>query len=223
LAQQITDQTQKVGQTLSELEGRQAERLDGLIESMQKLGAQMPEEFRKAQDRYLELQAKTEQKTIDRFEELNEQITTAGKEQSEQFADAHEKYLDAINDLDKKEIARWEKMVADFNKLAGQLGDSFKASVATMESASTRYSERIQASVESLNEQLESIQKLGAEIDKVLRTTQSVETTLRSVGSSDEFRQTLANLRTHLQASDELLKQMAKPRRVVFQEQRAEE
>jgi ABC-type transporter Mla subunit MlaD len=77
--------------------------------------------------------------------------------------------------------------------------------------------------VDSLNEQLESIQKIGTEIDKVLRTTQSVETTLRQVGSSDEFRQTLANLRTHLSASDELLKQLSRPRKVVFQESRVEE
>lgn len=223
LAQQLTDQTQKLGQTMTEMEGRQTERMDGIVDEMKRLATQMPDEFRKAQERYLELQAKTEQKTIDRFEELTEQITTAGKEQSEQFAEAHEKYLDAINDLDKKEVARWEKMVGDFNKLAGQLGDSFKQSVASMDSASSRYSERIQTSVESLNEQLESIQKVGAEIDKVLRTTQSVEATLRQVGSSDEFRQTLANLRTHLTTSDELLKQLSRPRKVVFQESRAEE
>jgi len=223
LAQQLTEQTQKLGQTLTEVEGRQTERMDGIVDEMKRLATQMPDEFRKAQERYLELQAKTEQKTIDRFEELTEQITTAGKEQSEQFAEAHEKYLDAINDLDKKEIARWEKMVGDFNKLAGQLGDAFKQSVASMDSASGRYSERIQASVESLNEQLESIQKVGTEIDKVLRTTQSVEATLRQVGSSDEFRQTLANLRTHLTTSDELLKQLSRPRKVVFQESRAEE
>jgi vacuolar-type H+-ATPase subunit D/Vma8 len=223
LAQQLGEQSQRMGQALTEMESRQSDRMDGIIDEMKRLATQMPEEFRKAQERYLELQAKTEQKTTDRFEELTEQITTAGKEQSEQFAEAHEKYLDAINDLDKKEIARWEKMVADFNKLAAQLGDSFKQAVSTMDSASARYSERIQASVESLNEQLESIQRIGTEIDKVLRTTQSVETTLRQVGSSDEFRQTLANLRTHLSASDELLKQLSRPRKVVFQESRVEE
>jgi DNA anti-recombination protein RmuC len=171
----------------------------------------------------LETQAKQEQKTADRFEELTEQITTMGKEQNEQFAEAHERYVDAIADLDKKEIARWEKMVSEFNSLAGRLAEQFKQAVASLDSATARYSERVQESAQALTEQLEKVQALGTEIDKVLRTTQSMEATLRQVGSSDEFRQTLSNLRTHLTASDELLKQLSKPRRVVFQEQRAEE
>jgi len=223
LAQQLGEQTQRLGQTLTEMEGRQSERLNAIVEEMRRLAQQMPEEFRKAQERYVELQAKTEQKTIERFEELTEKITATGKEQSEQFAEAHERYLDAIGDLDRKEIARWEKMVADFNQLAVRLSEAFKQSVAAMDSASARYSERIQASVEALNEQLEAVKQLGAEIDKVLRTTQTMEGTLRTLGSSDEFRQTLSNLRTHLSASDELLKQLSKPRRVIFQEARLDQ
>ena len=39
----------------------------------------------------------------------------------------------------------------------------------------------------------------------------------------EEFRQTLANIRSHLNTSDELLKQLSKPRKVVFQEARADE
>ena len=126
-------------------------------------------------------------------------------------------------DLDKKEIQRWEKMVNDFNQLSVKLADSFKQAVGTLDNASSRYADRIQQSVQQLTDQLEKITQLGNEIDKVLRTTQSMEATLRQVGSSDEFRQTLANIRNHLVTSDELLKQLSKPRKVVFQEQRAEE
>jgi biopolymer transport protein ExbB/TolQ len=223
LVQQMNEQTQRLAQTLTDMEGRQSERADAIVEEMKRLAQQMPEEFRKAQERYLETQAKQEQKTADRFEELTEQITTMGKEQNEQFAEAHERYVDAIADLDKKEIARWEKMVSEFNSLAGRLAEQFKQAVASLDSATARYSERVQESAQALTEQLEKVQALGTEIDKVLRTTQSMEATLRQVGSSDEFRQTLSNLRTHLTASDELLKQLSKPRRVVFQEQRAEE
>ena len=146
-----------------------------------------------------------------------------GKEQNEQFGDAHERYLDAIADLDKKEIARWEKMVGEFNQLASRLAEQFKQAVASLDSSTASYSERVQESAQALSQQLEKVQSLGQEIDKVLRTTQSMETTLRQVGSSDEFRQTLGTLRTHLMASDELLKSLSKPRRVVFQEQRSED
>ena len=223
LVQSMNDQSQRLAQTLTEMEGRQTERADAIVDEMKRLAQQMPEEFRKAQEKYLETQAKLDQKTADRFEELTEQITTSGKEQNEQFAEAHERYLEAIADLDKKEIARWEKMVAEFNQLSGRLAEQFKQAVASLDSATARYSERVQESANALSEQLEKVQSLGTEIDKVLRTTQAMETTLRQVGSSDEFRQTLSNLRNHLTASDELLKQLSRPRRVVFQESRAED
>jgi len=223
LVQQMNDQSQRLAQTLTEMEARQTERADAIVDEMKRLAQQMPEEFRKAQEKYLETQAKLEQKTADRFEELTEQITTMGKEQNEQFAEAHERYLDAISDLDKKEIARWEKMVNEFNQLSARLADQFKQAVTSLDSSTARYSERVQESAQALTEQLEKVHSLGSEIDKVLRTTQSMEATLRQVGSSDEFRQTLANLRNHLTASDELLKQLSRPRRVVFQETRAED
>ena len=146
-----------------------------------------------------------------------------GKDISEQIGEVHERYVDAIGDLDKKEIQRWEKMVGDFNQLSVKLADSFRQSVGSLDSASGRYADRIQQSVEQLTKQLEHIPQLGTEIDKVLRTTQSMETTLRQVGSSDEFRQTLSNLRNHLVVSDELLKQLSRPRKVIFQEARSDE
>lgn len=223
LVQQMTEQTQRVAQTLTDMEGRQSQRADSLLDEMKRLAQQMPEEFRRAQERYLETQAKQEQKTADRFEELTEQITVATEEQAKQFADAHNRYLNAITELDRKEIARWEKMVGEFNQLSVRLAEQFKQAVASLDTAAAQYSEGIQESVQSLNAQLQKVHLLGVEIDKVLRTTQTMESTLRQMGTSDEFRQTLSNLRTHLSASDELLKQLSRPRRVVFQETRAEE
>jgi biopolymer transport protein ExbB/TolQ len=223
LVQGMNEQTQRVAQTLTDLEGRQSQRADALLDEMKRLAQQMPEEFRRAQERYLETQAKQEQKTADRFEELTEQIAGATKEQSKQFAEAHEAYLGAIAELDRKEIARWEKMVAEFNQLSVRLADQFKQSVASLDAAAAQYSEGVQESVQALTGQLQKVHQLGVEIDKVLRTTQTMESTLRQMGSSEEFRQTLSNLRTHLTASDELLKQLSRPRRVVFQETRAED
>jgi cysteinyl-tRNA synthetase len=220
LAQQLNDGGTRVAQSLADLESRQTERMDSVIEEIRRLAQQMPEEFRKAQDKYLETQAKTEAKTTERFEELTEQLTTLG---NEQFGDAHERYLAAIADLDRKEIARWEKMVSEFNTLSTKLAEQFRQSVTSLDASTARYSDKIQESAQHLTQQLEKVGQLGIEIDKVLRTTQSVEGALRQVGSSDEFRQTLANLRTHLSTSDELLKQLSRPRKVVFQEARSDD
>ena len=183
----------------------------------------MMADFSKAQDRTLEQFTKNDSKLTEHFDEVTEAVGKMGKDISEQIGEVHERYVDAIADLDKKEIQRWEKMVNDFNQLSLKLAESFRQSVSSLDSASGRYADRIQQSVEQLTKQLEHITQLGTEIDKVLRTTQSMETTLRQVGSSDEFRQTLSNLRNHLVVSDELLKQLSRPRKVIFQEARTDE
>jgi biopolymer transport protein ExbB/TolQ len=209
----------RIGDLGSQLGGK----LEGVASNFNNGTHRIMSELTKTQERNLEIYSKNEQKLAEKFEELTEQLTTMAKEQSEQFGEAHDSYVEAIQELDKKEIARFEKMVQEFSQLSVRLADSFKQAVTGLENASTRYSERIQQSVESLNEQLEKVTQLGVEIDKVLRTTQAMETTLRQVGSSDEFRQTLANLRSHLSTSDELLKQLSRPRKVVFQEARGDD
>jgi len=209
----------RVGELGSQLGGK----LEGVASNFSNGTQRIMSELTKTQERNLEVYTKNEQKLAEKFDELTEQLTSMAKEQAEQFGEAHENYVEAIQELDKKEIARFEKMVQEFAQLATRLGESFKQSVATLESASTRYSDRIQQSVESLNEQLEKVTQLGTEIDKVLRTTQAMEATLRQVGSSDEFRQTLSGIRNHLSQSDELLKQLSRPRKVVFQEARGDD
>jgi biopolymer transport protein ExbB/TolQ/methyl-accepting chemotaxis protein len=209
----------RVGELGSQLGGK----LEGVASNFNNGTQRIMSELTKTQERNLEVYTKNEQKLSEKFEELTDQLTSMAKEQAEQFGEAHENYVEAIQELDKKEIARFEKMVQEFAQLATRLAESFKQAVATLESSSTRYSDRIQQSVESLNEQLAKVTQLGTEIDKVLRTTQAMETTLRQVGSSDEFRQTLSGIRNHLSQSDELLKQLSRPRKVVFQEARGDD
>jgi biopolymer transport protein ExbB/TolQ len=209
----------RIGELGSQLGGK----LEGVAGNFNSATHRIISELTKTQERNLEVYSKNEQKLAEKFDELTEQLTRMAKEQAEQFGDAHENYVEAIQELDKKEVARFEKMVQDFSQLSGRLADSLKQAAMTLETSSARYSERIQQSVESLNEQLEKVTQLGMEIDKVLRTTQVMETALRQMGSSDEFRQTLANLRSHLTTSDELLKQLSRPRKVVFQEARSDD
>ncbi len=208
---------------VSELGSQLGGKLEGVAGNFNSGAAKMMDEFRKTQEKNLEVFARNEQKLAEKFEELTEQIATLGKEQNEAMSDAHDKYVEAVQELDRKEIQRWEKMVSDFNQLSVRLSENFTKSVQALDSASQRYSEQIRNSAQALVDQLEAVTKLGNEIDKVLRTTQSMESTLRQVGSSEEFRQTLANIRSHLNTSDELLKQLSKPRKVVFQEARADE
>jgi hypothetical protein len=60
--------------------------------------------------------------------------------------------------------------------------------------------------------QLERIVQMSENIEKILHMQKAVETSLRSVSTADEFQQTLAVLRTHIEKSDRLLEEVTKPR-----------
>ena len=67
--------------------------------------------------------------------------------------------------------------------------------------------------------QLEKIQVLGKEIEKVFHVQQMVDGTLKAVTTTEEFKTTLASLRQHIEKSDALIREVAKPRTIRLVEQ----
>lgn len=151
---------------------------------------------------------------------ISEQLASLGQQQSQDFASAHEKHLSALTDLDTKEIARWEGMVGEFRELAAQMTDQFKQAVNLMETTSNQYAQRIDESSKRLGDQFVKIVDVGARIDQMLKAAVAMETALVKISSADEFGKTLASLRSHLGASDELVKKISRPRSIVLQEVR---
>ena len=148
-----------------------------------------------------------------------DQMNQISQRQSVDFANAHQKHLSALTDLDVKEISKWQTLVGDFRQLASQMTDQFKQAVAQMQGASTDYSERIGESAKGLSTQLGNVVQVGVRIEQMLSVSQAMETSLAKLGSSEEFGQTLATLRSHLTASDSLMKSLSKPRTIVLQEE----
>ncbi len=146
------------------------------------------------------------------------QMMQLGQGQNQQLAAAHEKYVGAVQQLDQKELARWEKMVADFGQLSVKVAEQFRGAASAMDSATDRYTERVQVSTQELAKQLEAITSVGKDIDKLLNLTASMEKTMSEISDAEEFRETLMSLRNHLNASDQLVKNLSKPRQVVLQE-----
>jgi len=62
--------------------------------------------------------------------------------------------------------------------------------------------------------QLEKISTLEKEIVKVLHVQETIEGTIKQVATSEEFKATLEDLRTHIRESDKLIREVAKPRTI---------
>ncbi|MBW7908585.1 MAG: hypothetical protein H3C50_06655 [Kiritimatiellae bacterium] len=67
--------------------------------------------------------------------------------------------------------------------------------------------------------QLDKIMQLEKEIQNLLHIQQAVDGSIKAVSSAEEFKATLVALRTHLDQSDALLREAAKPRTIRLVEQ----
>lgn len=83
-----------------------------------------------------------------------------------------------------------------------------------MKTVLTEHNEKFQAANVALTAQLGKIAELEKDIQKILHLQESVDNALKGVAATDEFKQTLSALRTHLQESDKLLGEMSKPKTI---------
>ena len=101
--------------------------------------------------------------------------------------------------------------LGEHEQLLSNQGDSWKEQLQT---ALKEHSSMVSAANKELAEQLNAITKIAASIDEVLQVQKTIEGTMQQVKTSSEFEALLSTLNKHLETSDELLKQAAKPKRI---------
>lgn len=77
-----------------------------------------------------------------------------------------------------------------------------------------QHADTLQAANGQLATQLEKIARIEEDIEKVLHIQETVDKTLQSVTATEEFQQTLQALRSHVEESSKLLRELAKPRKI---------
>ena len=150
----------------------------------------------------------------------SEHVTSVSESQRDQFAAAHQQYLAAHTQLTEKELSYWQNMVSDFRSMATEMAQQLNHAVMQINEAADHYSLRVDNSAKALVDQIVRVVDVGTQIDHMLQTTRAMETALLKLGSSEEFGATLAQLREHLAASDEIVKKASRPRTIVFEEAR---
>ena len=116
--------------------------------------------------------------------------------------------------------------------MAGSLAESGQAQAAAQQAAAARFeqgAQRLQASADlmrqettqaagGLSENLARVSEVGGRIEALLQATRAMETAVAQLGSTEEFGRLLAGLRSHLTSTDDAVKRLSRPRRVVFEE-----
>jgi hypothetical protein len=114
-----------------------------------------------------------------------------------------------------------QKMQSSLEDGSKKLVEALGTITAKLDASLKDHSDKTTKASELLGAQLEKIASLEKEIDKLLHLQQATEGTIKSVAASDEFKNLVKALRDHLQASDTLLREVAKPRTIRLVEQDA--
>lgn len=107
-----------------------------------------------------------------------------------------------------------EGLKATLTQHAQQVAAAGGAWKEQLQGALAEHAAQVQKATADLAGQLARIADLQKEIEKVLRVQEAVEATLRTVTTTEEFQKTLAGLRAHLEAADNLLREVSKPRTI---------
>ncbi len=183
---------------------RVADQLSGQSQTINTLGAQQ-----------LQAIGAAHQNLVQSFE-------SAGAKNIDAIAAAHQNYAVAISTLGAQETAKWQTMADEFRQLSARLGDQFQQATEQLTKAASQYGERVDQSSQALAAQMARVVEIGSRIDLLLNASRAMETAFVNLGTGHEFGETLTTLRSHLTASDELVKRLSKPRTIVLQEQTAE-
>ncbi len=160
-----------------------------------------------------------------RQSEINEALATkwaaGNKETIAGIETAQKKYFEEQQALADKQIANQKEVATSLDAAkkaldaaTQQLQASLSGSAEKWQGALLAHSQQVTQASQSIAAQLEKISEVGKAIDKVLHIQETVDNTIKSVTTTEDFKNTLATLKSHLEKSDNLLREVTKPRTI---------
>lgn len=147
-------------------------------------------------------------------------IRDAGARQVEQQASAQREYLASLEKASEREALRWKEAAADLQRQVGDAGSHLGQAVTALREASSLAARGADDAARNLASQMTRLVDVGARIEQLLQATRAVEVTLGDLASTQDFRQAMNELRGHLQATDQMVKRLSRPRTIVLEEAR---
>jgi Mg2+ and Co2+ transporter CorA len=140
-------------------------------------------------------------------EELGESIDQAFRAYVPQPSELAEALADAVGEAGKRQAEQAEAL----GQVLQGVGTQWKEELAAVLEA---HVSSLTSANDALAAELKQISTLEQDLVNLLHVQESVEGALKQLTVSDEFKNTLDALRVHLDASDQLLREVAKPRTI---------
>jgi len=131
----------------------------------------------------------------------------------------HKKLLDAQDSVLDKWVAHEKTTVGGLGGVSKAIDGASQNLVSKLDAAFKAHADRVTQANAQLAGQLEKIAALEKEVEKLIRLQVNTDGIVKAMAASDEFKDLVKGLRTHLEASDKALKEIAKPRSITLVEQ----
>lgn len=107
-----------------------------------------------------------------------------------------------------------QKLGSAVDDATKRLGTSLDSAISSLAADQKRAAQLIADNQKDVAEQLAKVAGVASSVEKLLQLQKSVDGTLRDVSATNEFKETLSELRRHLAEADQILKDAKKPRRL---------
>jgi hypothetical protein len=169
------------------------------------------ENFRKATVETLE----TVQKKLAESQSALLQKWTEQEKQAVTSLDATRKALESLSSsFATSQSSGADKLQSVLTQHVQQLEKATTAANEKSNNSMASHADHLAKASQAIASQLDKIMALEKDIQKVLHIQQLVDGTMKSVTAAEEFKATLTTLRTHIEASDKLLRELSKPRTI---------
>lgn len=131
----------------------------------------------------------------------------------------HKKLLDAQDSVLDKWSVHEKNTVGGLGGVSKAIDGASQNLVSKLDASFKAHADRVTQANTQLAAQLEKIAALEKEVEKLIRLQVNTDGVIKAMAASDEFKDLVKGLRTHLEASDKALKEIAKPRSITLVEQ----
>jgi hypothetical protein len=157
---------------------------------------------------------------------LSESLVSVGNSMEEALRNAVTDLRDQDEQLVniRKEIAREEgnrlkAMFEEVQEVAMRTSSDYQKTAAELQARTQEGLEKTLSAAKDISARMDEVGKLASSIEELLRIEQAVAQGLESLAATDDFRQTLSDIRSHLASTDAFCDRLSKPRVITLEEE----
>lgn len=178
------------------------------------------------EERFSGLTVKYETTLRDLSQRLAENLQGAGTsvEQSlrglaDDLRKQDERTIEARRRVGEEEVARFKEVVAEINATADRVAQSYRQGAEAIQINTKQVTEQTLSAARDLASRMQEVSRLATGIENLLKVSQSIDQSMSTVATSEQFRATLDDLRKHLNTTTEFCARLSKPRVITLREE----